>query len=220
MIVLDTETTGLDAATDRVVELAVIDFYSHTHWESLVDPQRPIGIEAMATHHITELMCHGKPSLQWAVDQTWDKFDCSTIVAHNAKFDKGFVGSYYSGATWICTYKCAVMTWPNAPRHTNQVLRYYLGLKPEVPEGLAPHRALYDIIVTKEILRELLKHNDLDQLIAWSNGPILLPKVPFGKHAGKKWIEVDRGYLSWILKNITDNEDMIYTAEYYLRGGR
>ena len=56
--------------------------------------------------------------------------------------------------TWICTYKCALRVWPDLVSHSNQALRYTLGLIN--PHGidrktLNPHRALSDVIVTSAI---------------------------------------------------------------------
>jgi exodeoxyribonuclease X len=141
-------------------------------------------------------------------------------IAHNAAFDRPFVKAIAPdwNPDWICTLKCSIMTWPDSPRHTNQVLRYYLGLKPALltafPE-LAPHRALYDIIVTREIFHTLCALNPLDRLLEWSNNPILLPKVTFGKHKGRAWSEVDRGYLRWCLTQEDMNEDVLFTARHW-----
>ena len=82
---------------------------------------------------------------------------------------------------------------------------------------LSPHRALYDIIVTREIFKALLVFRPLDELIHISNNPVLLTKVSFGKHKGSTWDKVDKGYLSWVVRQEDMNEDVRYTAEYYLR---
>ena len=63
--VVDIETTGLDPATDRIVEIAVVvvDFQGQHYrklFHSLVDPGIPIPPEASAVHHITTAMVAGK----------------------------------------------------------------------------------------------------------------------------------------------------------------
>lgn len=191
IIVLDTETTGVDPLVDKIVEIAAINFATDLTFETLVNPGRGIPPEAMAIHHITELMCEGKPDITKAMDSflNWTGHGALPIfAAHNAKFDRGMMKAHLRDhdPKWLCTYKSAVMLWPDAPGHSNQVLRYWLGLKPQIPEGLAPHRAMYDIICTREILRVQLQQATLDQLLEWSSRPILLPKVSFGKHKGKR----------------------------------
>ena len=59
--VVDVETTGLDPAVDRIVEIAVVgvDFERRCYrklFHSLVDPEIPIPPEASAVHHITTAM--------------------------------------------------------------------------------------------------------------------------------------------------------------------
>jgi exodeoxyribonuclease X len=227
IIILDTETTGVDPLVDKIVEIAAINLHTDLTFETLVNPGRGIPPEAMAIHHITEWMVEKSPDpasahqafVNWAVNPT----GLPIFAAHNAKFDRGMMAPYLKGLDpqWLCTYKSAVMLWPDAPGHSNQVLRYWLGLKPQIPEGLAPHRAMYDIICTREILRVQLQQASLDQLLQWSSGPILLPKVSFGKHKGKTWDQVDNGYLNWCLAQADMNEDVLYTADYWLskRGG-
>lgn len=219
-VILDTETTGIEHGVDKLVEIAGVMFDSDLNYERLCNPGIPIPPQAMAIHHITEEMVKGQDEPGWAVHDMLKHLNSPVLaVAHNAKFDRPFINELAPEwqPTWVCTYKSAVMAWPDAPGHSNQVLRYWIGLSPVIPEGLAPHRALYDILVTKEIFRELLKAHPLGQLIEWSNNPLLLKIVSFGKHKGKLWSEVDFGYLNWCCKQDDMNEDVRYTAEYWLR---
>jgi exodeoxyribonuclease X len=217
-VVLDTETTGMEPAVDRLVELAALSVQTDNLFHSLCNPGRGIPPEVMAIHHITEQMTNGQDSPERVAERMFSVLpEPKLAIAHNAKFDLPFVKHVAPSwdPIWICTYKCSVMTWPDAPKHSNQVLRYWLGLKCPLLEqfpDLAPHRALYDIIVTREIFRTLLQFNTLEQLILWSSGPLLLPKVPFGKHKDKLWSEVDYGYLKWCLTQSDMNEDVLYTA--------
>ena len=221
VIVLDTETTGMDPSVDRLVELAAVGVDKpEEQFETLIDPLRDIPPEAKAIHHITEEMCQRKPC---ATDATYNMLELfgspEVIVAHNAKFDRGFMELLWPAdysPKWICTYKCALKLMPEAPAHSNQVLRYWLGLEPELPEGLAPHRALYDILVTREIFQSLLTLATINELYEISSKPVLLEKVTFGKHKGARWSEVDRGYLSWCVRQADMNEDVVFTARYHL----
>jgi hypothetical protein len=60
-------------------------------------------------------------------------------------------------------------------------------------------------------------------MIEISSHPSLMNTFTFGKHVGKTVAEVakiDRGYLQWMLEqkksNPVEDEDWIYTLEYYL----
>jgi exodeoxyribonuclease X len=223
-ITFDTETTGTDPEVDRLVELAGV-CRGFNHFSTLVNPERDIPPEARAIHHIGPEDIINAYSEVNAVIAFFKHFDCllddHILVAHNAKFDKGFINRIDPGYThkYICTMRCAWLSWPDAPGYSNQVLRYWLGLEGlDLPSELFPHRALYDAIVTQGILEELLKKHPVESLLNWSNNPVLMPKVPYGKHKGKKWDEVDYGYLKWALgaSGPQDDEDFIFTAQYWM----
>src|SRR3972149_10195266 len=124
------------------------------------------------------------------------------FCAHNADFEKSFFNP--EGSRWIDTYKCALRLWPDAPKHTNQVLRYFLDGCDPGRLGMPPHRALPDCHVTALILIKCLELEDMEQLLAWSDAPPLLPRVPMGKHFGKPWSEVPTDYLEWATKQSFD----------------
>ena len=87
-------------------------------------------------------------------------------------------------------------------------LRYSLGLKPELPEGLYAHRALYDCYVTAELLLYMgrLAKWTFGEMRAISNSPSLIKAIRFGKHKGMTFEEiskVDPGYLRWLSRIAT-----------------
>ena len=113
------------------------------------------------------------------------------FAAHNAAFDQQWLPPDLLGnLPLICTYKAAVHIWPEAPKHTNQVLRYWLDLDMDRSIADRAHRAMPDAYVTAHLLREILKHASIEDLIRWTNEPVLLPKVTFGKHRGQNWTDV------------------------------
>ena len=195
--VIDLETTGI-SSTDYVVEVGSVDLLPDgsitKHQEFLVLPPCPIPAEARAVHHISdEDVARAKP---WATvcSTFFDRGNCSGLVAfaaHNAAFDHQWLSPDLLGnLPLICTYKAAVHIWPDAPRHTNQVLRYWLNLDMDRSLADRAYRALPDAYVPAHLLREILKHASIDELIRWTNEPALLPRVPFGKHRGQNWTDV------------------------------
>ena len=80
-----------------------------------------------------------------------------------------------------------------------------------------PHRALPDAYVTAFILRELLELVTVEELIAWTDEPALLPRVTFGQHRGRAWDEVPLDYLAWIVDRSELGEDIKYTARHHRR---
>lgn len=220
--VIDIETTGLDPEKDRVVEIAAraLDLtnghsYAFEDLQTLVNPGIPIPPENSAVHHIIDDDVVEAPMLSQVVgDYTPDSVDY--YVAHNAKFEASFLTAGMGFVQpWLCTYRIAARLWPDAPSHSNQVLRYWLKLPVDRDIGM-PHRALPDCIVTTEILRLALTLASIEDMLQWSNEPVLKRMCTFGKHAGTPWAEVPKDYLRWIINNGSFDEDTTYTARYYL----
>lgn len=224
--VIDFETTGIPSETEKhaIVEIGWTDMHrldgggfeiGKTRSE-LVNPGRPIPVEAMAVHHIRDRELVGAISPDAACARLSAGADM--WCAHNAEFEAQFFG----GDPLICTYKAALRVWPDAPGHSLQVLRYWRRYDDFVSaNAMPPHRAGADTYLTAFLLRELLEHATLEEIAKWSSGPALLAKCGFGKHFGKKWSEVPRDYLSWIVNksDITDR-NVRATAKFYLGGGR
>jgi exodeoxyribonuclease X len=116
----------------------------------------------------------------------------------------------------ICTYKAAVRLWPQAPKHSNQVLRYWLELELDRSIADRAHRAMPDAYVTAHLLRELMTQASIDDLVRWTADPVLLPKVPFGKYRDQPWEAVPSDYLQWVLRQADMNEDVVHTARQQL----
>lgn len=222
-IVIDTETTGVDVSKDAIVEIAAVykDASGEERiFESFCNPGSPIPPTAMAVHHITDDMVAQADTPTVVLDH----FAASlkglrpVFVAHNAEFDREIIGRIRPGirdVPWICTWRCALHLWPEAPAFGNQVLRYWKGVNPEIPIELYPHRALYDVIVTEAILQEMLKTTTLETLIDLTNKPALLQRIKFGKHRGSLWSEVPKDYLRWV-SNQNMDRDVIHTAKHWL----
>lgn len=226
--VIDFETTGIPSETEShaIVEIGWTDVhrleggYSIDRTRSeLVNPGRPIPVEAMAVHHIRDHELAGAMTPDAACSLLGQGADM--WCAHNADFEAEFFG----GEPMVCTYKSALRVWPDAPSHSLQVLRYWRQYDEladfDPARAMPPHRAGADTYLTAILLRELLGLVSLEDIAKWSSGPALLAKVGFGKHFGKKWSEVPRDYLSWIVNksDITDR-NVRATAKHYLGGGR
>ena len=67
-IFYDTETTGINAKVDRVVEIAAYDPERDKTFCQLVNPQRSIPVEAAAVHKITEEMVADAPTFAEIID--------------------------------------------------------------------------------------------------------------------------------------------------------
>lgn len=67
LMAFDTETTGIDVESDRVIELGAAYFDSgkpSNLRRALIDPQRPIPAEATEVHHISDEDIRGQPTFE------------------------------------------------------------------------------------------------------------------------------------------------------------
>lgn len=245
--VVDTETCGFAPDNDQVVEVATVDLVLDQAssvwkrgrmWSSFVNPGRAIPPEASAIHHITDEMVKDAPGIADVMEKVLllddpDLASPDMLAAHEARFDRGSLkldqdpktlAVPSAAAKWICTRKCAMTAWPDAPNHKNQTLRYWLKLRLESPALAEPHRAMGDAYVTAAILRRMLSlaWQTPEQLVEISSGPIILPRLTFGEHAMKPITEVPLSYWTWIVEKSkgTWDEDVMHTAKYYLQEGR
>jgi exodeoxyribonuclease X len=199
--ILDVETTGLEATTHRVVEVAAVpvSLAGQTWeigggWASLVNPGRPIPPEASGVHHIVDSDVLHAPDLDKALEQVLpERFD--VVGGHNCRFDRDFMPEWLKEKRWLDTYRCAMHIWPDAPDFKNGTLFYYSGcMKSDVGRS---HSALFDAKMTAHVLTKLLAERDVDELCRLSTKAVLLKKVGFGKHFGELWTDVPTSYLHW-----------------------
>jgi exodeoxyribonuclease X len=222
--VIDLETTGVDPETDRIVEIASVDLYRtpeghgiKSERETLVCPGRAIPPEASAVHHLIDQDVANAKRIE---DVIGDFKTADAYVAHSCAFERSFLDPYFGEQKWVCTMKCALRVWPDAPGHSNQVLRYWLGLvEPfgRARDAIAPHRALSDVIVTAAIFVELAKKASWADMLVWSHQPALYTKFKFGKHRGTTYAEAPADYLEWIAYKSDLDENAKYSAEYWLQ---
>lgn len=96
-IVLDTETTGLDARKgDRLIELGCVELInripSGRELHLFINPEgRQVHPDAEAVHGISNAFLEDKPPFSALVDQFVDFIGDATLVIHNASFDIGFI---------------------------------------------------------------------------------------------------------------------------------
>lgn len=166
--VLDTETTGLIAGKDVIIEIAILPFQFHRQTgrllmvgESLVmqqDPGFPIPAEATAANHITNDMVAGK-SIDW--NEVWSELEgVDFLIVHNAGFDRAFVdrelntrGFAAGGRVWVCSFE--MLKW-DCPVSKQEVLfPWFLGMTYEAHRAEADTNALLHLLHTTGRLPEL-----------------------------------------------------------------
>lgn len=184
----------------------------------LVNPGRPITPETMAIHHILDEQVAGAPLWKAVAPEILrPKGEVLTLAAHRAAFEQRYCRpSLSGGADWICTWKCALRLWPELQSFSNQMLRYLRRPEGLVHElGLPAHRAAPDAYVTAHHLRDMLNAASIDQLLAWSREPGLLPRVPAGPERGKAFADLSLEALQALARD--RDLDVRFSADTELR---
>lgn len=222
---IDFETTGEppDAAVCEAARVDLVD--DDGEWRlwpvqsTLVDPERFIPPEASGIHHIVDADVKGAPT--WATAAGWmveggpcDSGNDIVWAAHYARFERAFFDP--PGGRWIDTWKVAMRLAPQAPGWGLQCLRYYVGLKVDPALAMPPHRAGPDAYLCASLLRRMLAKKTVDEMVAISAEPALLPRITFGKHKGGHWSDVPMDYLHWLVDKSDMDVDTKHTAQHWL----
>jgi exodeoxyribonuclease X len=100
----------------------------------------------------------------------------------------------------------------NIPKYNLQYLRCYLGLEVDA----TPHDTLGDILVLEPVFNRIYAKfanglkNPVFEIIKISGNPILLPRMPFGKHKGMLFYKVPMDYLECLLATRSDEDIGVY----------
>jgi len=162
-VVFDVETTGLSPLRgDRIVEIAAVRVKGLEivdTFESLVNPQRDMPVEAQQIHHITEAMVAEAPIADEVLPKMIDFIGGACLVGHNIKFDLNFlclqlslIGRKVKEETpAVDTLKMAKALLPHLTSFRLAHVAHALGA--QIKET---HRALSDVKMTATVMSRLL----------------------------------------------------------------
>lgn len=95
-LIMDTETTGLDALRgDRVIEVGIVEMvgrkFTGEKLHVYINPERGMDEEVIRIHGISEAFLTDKPTFDKVAQSLYDFMDGAEIIAHNASFDMTFL---------------------------------------------------------------------------------------------------------------------------------
>ncbi len=94
LVAIDTETTGRDPASDRIVEIGCVVWRNGQTVERrswLVNPGRPIPKEAFDVHGISDDDVRDKPAFGEIAGELLEVIAAAVPLAYNAEFDRMFL---------------------------------------------------------------------------------------------------------------------------------
>ena len=158
--VFDVETTGMSPSRDRIIQIGAVridkDGYI-SRYNSFVNPGRSVPAQLVSVHHITDEMLAEAPVFAQVGREFLDFAGNSTLVAHNARFDLGFLQEslartglpLWKGRT-LDTLRLIKTTHPGLPSYKLQSLRAVFQLDSNA--DMQAHRADADVEWTLQIL--------------------------------------------------------------------
>lgn len=220
----DLETTGIDVARDRIVEISIFKVFPNGNKESktwLVNPTIPIPAQTTAVHGITDEKVANEPTFKELASQVHNMIKDSDLAGFNSdRFDIPLLAEEMLRAEIDFDMKNRVSVDIQTIFHKKEERTLSAGYKFYCGESLEnAHSAEADTMATYEILKAQLDRypdleNDMKVLSEFTTrkksvdfaGFIAINKdgkeiFSFGKHKGRlvdEVLEAEPGYFGWI----------------------
>jgi DNA polymerase-3 subunit epsilon len=187
LVFVDLETTGANPAIDRIIEVGIVKVSAgqlEYEWSTLVDPGESIPPLIQGFTGITDDMVRGAPSFADVADEVFARLEGSLFVAHNARFDYGFLKNEFKRLERafqprvLCTVKLSRALYPEHHRHGLDALiaRHNLGCD-------ARHRALGDARVLWDFVQLVHAEKPPEAIRAALKKAMKSPSLPSGLEA-------------------------------------
>lgn len=202
-IYYDTETTGVKAGKDRIIEIAAYDPVEDKSFVSFVNPEMPIPQESTQITGITDDMVVEAPTYDDVGKQFYEFCQGEVVlIAHNNDgFDVHFLTQeakrvqiappnfpFIDSLKWSRKYR------PDLPRHSLQYLREVYNI-----EKNNAHRALDDVHVLYKIFTQMIGDLTMEQIYnLLYNQDKTIRQMPFGKHRGQPLAKLPKSYVKWL----------------------
>jgi DNA polymerase-3 subunit epsilon len=178
---VDIETTGSHFERDRITEIGIKSLINDQveAWESLINPQTFIPQNIQALTGIRPDMVGKQPHFGSLATEIARELEGKIFVAHNARFDYGFLKASFKRAgidfkpKVLCTVKLSRLLFPEQPRHNLDTIISAHGLKIS-----ARHRALGDADLLLQFWRVCEAKLGREALLKAMNQLIGNPSLP------------------------------------------
>lgn len=182
---VDVETTGASPRRERLTEVGVVtvdvdgEDTRVQEWSTLVNPGLPIPSDIQWLTGITNDMVRAAPAFADVAHTLFDRLADAVFVAHNVRFDYGFLKSEFAraGVTWraptLCTVRLSRLLYPDRAPHTLDAIVARFGL-----EGEQRHRALGDARVLWRLVQKLYDRHPRAELEGAIGALLARPSTP------------------------------------------
>lgn len=162
-VMLDLETTGLDAYSSRIIEIAMIKYVNGKKEDvycQLIDPETHIPSAATQVNGITDNMVRNQPKIYEVIDYVYDFINGEIIAGYNVEFDLKFLSVAFARSNKridnVIILDVLHVVKETIPQNKTKdrklsTIKEYFGIKCD------SHRALADCETTFQVLSRCLK---------------------------------------------------------------
>lgn len=181
---LDVETTGTSAHFDRIIDIGIIKFDGEkivSEYESLVSPDCRIDPFITGLTGISNEDVENAPTFYEIKDEVYELLRDSIIVAHNARFDYGFLKGEFKryeqtfNTKQLCSVKLARKLFPGMGHYNLDAIIAKFGLACE-----RRHRAFDDAKVVFDFYKLAQEKIDPEEFERAINSCLKRPTIPVG----------------------------------------
>ena len=178
---VDIETTGSHFERDRITEVAIITYGPQglQRWSRLIDPAQFIPENIQKLTGITPEMVAGHGVFAHHAKDILEQLQGKIFVAHNARFDYGFIkasmkrAGYDFTAKVLCTVKLSRRLFPEQDRHNLDTLIQIHNLHVE-----DRHRAMTDADLLLQFWQIIEKRWTHEELLSHVDALLQRPAIP------------------------------------------
>ena len=188
---VDLETTGTTATRDRITEIGIVrvaDGEFVDEWSTLVNPECSIPADIRNLTGITNEMVRDAPTFSQLRREVFERLEGHVFVAHNARFDYGFLknelrraGVKYT-ADVLCTVRLSRRLYPEAIGHNLDSLVERHGLHeafaPETAARTGRHSALGDARAIWRFVQSLYREREAGEIESAVKRLLKIPSLP------------------------------------------
>jgi DNA polymerase-3 subunit epsilon len=188
---IDLETTGTTATRDRITEIGIVrvaDGEFLDEWSTLVNPECSIPEDIRVLTGITNEMVRNAPTFAEVRREVFERLDGHVFVAHNARFDYGFLKQEFRRAEMsytadvLCTVRLSRRLYPEAIGHGLDSLIARHGLQDAISAAgggrTGRHSALGDARAIWRFMQMLYRERSVEEIEKSVKRLLKIPSLP------------------------------------------
>ena len=182
LAILDCETTGGNPTYHRIIEIGLLiveDGVITKRWQTFINPETSLPPMITRLTGIEARDLNGAPLFEDISDELLELLDDSVLVAHNARFDYGFLKNEFNrighmfSSKLLCSVKFSRALYPQFKSHSldSIIKRFHFSIENR-------HRAMDDALMVYKLFHKTTHLFDDEEIQAACNDLLKSPTLP------------------------------------------